>query len=213
MRLPSLNHDSEKKEDRRKYEQLKKYLSPRVQGTITPHWLMCEHLSYIIQQSWLEEREIPQLGNNLFGCYYGNKMGINKGGKPLQTQRKKAVGVWQRLRSLSPSLLHACWDCLCRVASGLAAATFSSCILCVSVVSSLVTALLSVWYEPCLHLLWGAHEEFQLGLQNEEIQSCSQLGSLHSEMQSWLHAGWAGSGAAGANRAVLGFSNNHCSSV
>lgn len=44
-RLPSLNHDSEKKEDRRKYEQLKKCLSPRVQGLITRHWLMYEHLS------------------------------------------------------------------------------------------------------------------------------------------------------------------------
>lgn len=44
-RIPSLNHDCEKKEDQRKYEQLKKYLSLGVQGLITLHLLMCEHLS------------------------------------------------------------------------------------------------------------------------------------------------------------------------
>lgn len=90
-------------------------------------------------------------------------------------------------------------------------------LLCVSVLSCLVAALLSVWL--CSHLSWGAHEEFQ----SKRVSFLKKKGgntvlfpagtTVHSGVRSWLHAGSAGSGAASTNRAVLGFNNNHCGSV
>lgn len=92
-------------------------------------------------------------------------------------------------------------------------------LLCVSVLSCLVAALLSVWYGLCSHLSWGAHEEFQ----SKRVSFLKKKGgntvlfpagiTVHSGVRSWLHAGSAGSGAASTNRAVLGFDNNHCGSV
>lgn len=122
-------------------------------------------------------------------------MDIKWGKQRREAFAKKESKLLVTAKGLEVSL-HLFWDCLCRVASGLVAATFSSwapCVLLrVSVVSCLVTALMSVRYRLCLHLLWGAREEFQLGLKQKERNAVLFPAGIAmcSGMQSWLHAGW-----------------------
>lgn len=145
-------------------------------------------------------------------------MDIKWGKQRREAFAKKESKLLVTAKGLEVSL-HLVWDCLCRVASGLVAATFSSWApLCSSACLSgelLGNSIAVSAVQALLASLVGSTWRVSVGVKTER-KKCSPVSSWdrHVQRDAELVACWLGSSAAAStNRAVLGFSNNPCSSA